>query len=300
MRRICIRAVSFALIFCLLVACVGCDERPESAVYETQNALCYTNQAYGEHKRQYLDLVIPKNQDIPRGMILYIHGGGWIAGDKEAYADTLSRNADMGYVSAALNYRYATGKKVTCEDILDDIASALSLIKSICARNGVIIDKVMLTGGSAGGHLSLMYAYTRTDTSPITPVAVISYAGPTDLCDDNFYATIHVDNIKKMISKVSGADLSKKTVSESREQLVTASPVNYIVETTVPTVLCHGMKDDVVPYSNATTLYTLLCSAGVECEIITFPNSGHGLEGDPDMSEYADRRFYEFAEEYLQ
>ncbi len=291
--------LSTVLLAILILNIISCEKTPETIFLQTDTYYSYTNVSYGDHDRHYLDLVIPKNASVHSGVILYIHGGGWIAGDKEVYLETLKSNSEKGFISAAINYRYADGKKVTCEDILDDIDAALIKIKSLCQEKGVLVNKVMLTGGSAGGHLSLMYAYTRADTASITPVAVVSCAGPTDLCDSNFYITQYEEDIRKMISKISGGDILNHDLIDSKSKLDAASPINFVDENTVPTILCHGTIDDVVPYSNATTLYDLLVKFNVECELITFDNSGHGLESDYDATKYADQRFYEFAEKHL-
>ena len=154
---------------------------------DDSNCRVYANLAYGKEQRQFVDLAIPKDNDGEVGLILFIHGGGWLAGDKESYKDALSNSANnFGYAAAALNYRYLS-KNVDMFDIADDIDSALAVIKDKAKERGVEINKVILTGGSAGAHLSMFYAYSRKDTAPITPVAVCSYSGPTDLYDDNFY-----------------------------------------------------------------------------------------------------------------
>ena len=291
--------VILLIIISSLFAVTSCKKRPETSITETKDYYSYINVSYGTHERHYLDLVIPKGDGVPSGMILYVHGGGWHAGDKEIYTDTLKSNADRGYISAALNYRYADGKNATCEEILDDIDAALTTVKTICSEKGITVDKVMLTGGSAGGHLSLMHAYARANSAPITPVAVVSYSGPTDLADPNFFTTQYEEDVRKMISKVSRTDIVKNSVEYHKEELLIASPISYVNENTVPTVICHGTVDDVVPYSNAVTLLELLTDHGVECELITFDDSGHGLEADPEASQYSDKRFWEMAEKYL-
>lgn len=297
------RIICFLLILALLLGgayyYLTRETKPELVYEEKEGYYSYTNLSYGEHIRHCLDLVIPKGIDSTVGVILYIHGGGWIGGDKEVYVGNLQADAERGYVSASINYRYADGKKVLNNDIMDDIEAALSVIKSTCAEKGVTVDRVMLAGGSAGGHLSLMYAYSRASESPLLPVAVASYAGPANLYDDAFYTTQYVEDIKKMISMISGADLQNDTVDEWKAVLMEASPISYINSSTVPTIICHGVKDDVVPYSNAVELYGALCDAGVECELITYENSGHGLEADSDKGDYANEKFYEFADRFL-
>ena len=291
--------ISTILIISTALGISSCNKRPETVLTETESYYSYVNLEYGDHERNYLDLTIPKGDNVPGGIILYIHGGGWIAGEKEVYVDTMKFTAERGYICAAINYRYANGKKVTLDEILDDIDAALDKIKLVCNERGITVDRVLLTGGSAGGHLSLMYAYTRKDTAPLSPVAAISYSGPTDLYDPNFYTTVYEREMKNMISKVSGANIVKKNIDDAKDALLEASPISYVNESTVPTILCHGTVDDIVPYSNATSLHELLCSYGVECELITFDNSGHGLESDAEATEYADKRFFELAEKYL-
>lgn len=293
------RIISLFVLIAVLFAMVSCKKRPELEFSESGDSYIYINQDYGKHERHYLDIVIPKEPTSEQGIILYIHGGGWIGGDKEAYTDRLKHDASLGYVAAAINYRYADAKRVTWDDIMDDIDAALAKIKDICAGYGYNLTKVIIGGGSAGAHLSLMYAYTRVDTAPVKPVVAVSYAGPTDLTDLNFYATQYREDIEKMIYSISGAKVTKKPVSECEDLLLNASPISYVNSNTVPTLLCHGMKDDVVPYSNATTLFDLLKKNGVKVELITFPNSGHGLEADSDKSSYADETFYKYVDEYL-
>ena len=292
-------ALVAVLVFSMLFLLISYLKRPKLEITETDEYTCYTNKSYGLNKRHYLDICVPKGVSGDVGVMLYIHGGGWIAGDKDGYLPTLKENAKRGYITVALNYRYANGRGVTCEDILDDIESALETVKDIAGEHGLNANKVMLLGGSAGAHLSLMYAYTRKDSSPIEPLAAVSYAGPTDLADPNFFITQHVDSIEEMISKISGVKLSRRSVDDCREELLSASPIDYVNSETVPTLIFHGTVDDVVPYSNAVALHNLLDSLGVENEFVTFNNSGHGLESDPEASKRAEELVLEYAERYL-
>ena len=295
MKKICAYILLIALIFNI----TSCIRKVTTTSVETDEYIYFENVEYGKNKRHYLDICVPKNKSGNVGVMLYIHGGGWISGDKEVYTDMLKENAERGYITAALNYRYANGNRVTCEDILDDIQKSVEKIKSLAGEYNLNANKLMLLGGSAGAHLALMYAYTRAEASSITPTAVVSYAGPTDLCDENFYTTQYVDDIKEMISMISGVKLKRSSVSGNSEELLAASPIKYINEDCVPTLICHGKKDDVVPYSNAVALDATLTMYGVEHDFISFPNSGHGLEADSEMSELANELILEYAEMYI-
>ena len=138
------------------------------------NACVYTDISYGLHERQKLDLYLPTDCGDDMGLVLYIHGGAWIEGDKEGYYTTLKQTAEKyGVACAAVNYRYIS-EDVNLLDIMDDIDAAMKCIKIKGKLNGINIKRSILTGGSAGGHLSLLYAYSRVEGSAIPPVAVMS------------------------------------------------------------------------------------------------------------------------------
>ena len=146
----------------------------------------HVNYAYGTHTRHKMDLFLPTTEENV-GLILFIHGGGWMAGEKECYRYNLFEWCERGYAAMALNYRYADGETITYNQILDDITLALVGAKKLAKEANVNFSKMLLTGGSAGGHLALMYAYAKGDVSPVEPGCVVSFCGPTDLADLNFY-----------------------------------------------------------------------------------------------------------------
>lgn len=266
------------------------------------NTYEYRNVSYGSHERQVLDLNIPKDNDGEIGLVLFIHGGAWIAGDKSSYEKGVeSAASSFGYAGAAINYRYI-GDNVDMHDILDDIDNALRKIKEIGQENGVNINKVLLTGDSAGGHLSLLYAYSRAKTAPITPTAVVSNSGPTDLYDDNFYHNNAIGNeeyIANLFSYGCGQRFAYSERDKVKDALMAVSPVNYVNADTVPTVINHGMKDSIVPYSNAQTLDALLTQYGVTHVLNAYPNSDHDLGSDSANSELANDLLIEYCNTYL-
>lgn len=286
-------------ITCLFNVCVICSSCEDERKYEVE---AYKNVSYGSHERNTLNLCLPKEKAGRIGLILMIHGGAWVAGDKDAYNESLEDwCAKYGYATAAINYRYISNEYY-CEDIMQDVASSLEKIKNIAAEKALDVDKVLLTGGSAGGHLSLQYAYKYAETSPVKPVAVVNYSGPTDLTDRNYYLNENsVLDYLSLFSNLCHENFTKdnyKTV-EMSEKMLESSPVNYVNENTVPTLTCHGLVDDVVPYTNATTLKAKLDKYGVKNDLITYKNSGHSLNKDKKQSKQAKQLFKEYAEEYL-
>lgn len=263
----------------------------------------YRDLAYGTHERHILDLYIPIKNDGEVGLILFVHGGGFSSGDKSGYLEQVQELAnDEKLATAAMNYRYVD-ENVNVNDILDDIDLALKCIKQKGEEHGVNINKVMLRGYSAGGNLSMMYAYSRDDTAPIKPVAVVSDAGgPIDCTDKGFYynnAWNEPDGMAKVMSLVCGKQFTLDTIDSAKEELFKVSPIAYVDENTVPTLMCYGVKDELIPYRQAVALYDKLGEYGVKCDLVSFPNSGHGLSGDKTNRKKSEKLFEEYFETYL-
>lgn len=259
----------------------------------------HLNISYGEHQRNTLDMCIP-NREGTVGLILMIHGGGWIGGDKSVYQNDLVKWCkNYGYVTASINYRYASND-VNIDHIVSDIEMSLYKIKELASNNNINVQNMLLTGGSAGAHLSLYYAYAKADTSPITPKAVVSYCGPTDLTDPNFFINDgNYDACLIMASLISGFTFNGDNYAEAYTYLQHASPVNFVTQNSVPTVICHGLKDDLVPYSNATILKEKLDIFGVKNDLVKYYNSGHDLSKDNASTKQAESLMLKYAKSYL-
>lgn len=256
------------------------------------------NVRYGEYGvRNLLDVAFPKNKK-ETSLIVYIHGGGWIAGSKSKCLKNYLKKYHDEYAYAAINYRYAS-LKFDCDDILDDIQSALLKIKDISNKKGYTINKVAFFGHSAGGHLSLQYGYKMKDVCPFTVGFVSSLSGPTDLTDKGYLTdSILKDMYFSLCTYLTGKEINESNFDENKEELLKCSPISY-VDKACPTLICHGDKDDVVPYSNAETLKNKLEEANVIHEFFTYTNSGHGLDNSEDVEELYQQKFQEYKEKYL-
>lgn len=258
-----------------------------------------------KNERQSYDLVFPKNASGELGLVLCIHGGGWVEGSKNAYTQSLFKvSEEKGLAAACINYRYVS-EGVDFGDELDDITSALSAIKAKGAEYGVNFNKVLLTGISAGGHLSLLYAYTRKDTAPVKPVCVVELCGPSDLNDPFFYseknrvgASVGTEYFRRIISNGAGFDIDRENLCDAEPDLKKYSPVYHIDENTVPTAFGHGESDDIVPYQNALDLDEKLNEYNVEHTFISFPKSNHDCEDKESISKIM-KLFFEYADKYL-
>ncbi len=266
----------------------------------------YFDTKYGDNERHYFDLYIPKDKKTV-GIVLMLHGGAWMYGDENEFAGRLEQVAKAGYAGVAVRYRYID-ENVNLDDIMDDIEQAMTLVKEIGQAHGVEISGFLSTGGSAGGHLSLHYAYSRADTSPIPPKAVASYCGPADLTDEYYYYNEELQSnnglgdkeyVALVLGYASGVAHTYATRAEAKEALDFVSPISYIDENTVPTIINHGVMDNIVPHRNAVALDAKLTEYGIEHVFNSYPTSGHGLELDAENMVLAEELLWEYIGKYL-
>lgn len=283
-----------------ITECEYCKSQKEGIA---TTPIAYEDIVYGtDPVRQCMDLYLPSNVTGDVSLILYLHGGGWIYGDKSEYSGRAYNDCmKYGVATLTISYRY-TSQNVNGFDILDDIASALAKAKELGAKHGLNIKQMMPYGGSAGGHLTLFYAYARQNDSPIRPVAAFSKCGPTNLTNREYLSSnLGESTILFELGSMCGRYFTASTMDQAYNELLAVSPINYVNANTVPTVICHGKKDITVPFSDAETLDKLLTYYNVTHYFLAYPNTNHAIDigTDPEYVAYADRLFDQFVDTYL-
>lgn len=267
-------------------------------------AVEYLDVSYGESENQVYDIDFPgKAAGCAKeyGLLLYIHGGAWVGGDKDSYLSSIRSYNKFGVVCATMNYRFAD-ENTTCFDMLDDIDSVIRSAVELGKENGYNITRVMFAGSSAGAHLSMLYAYSRADVCPLEVVAVYSRSGPANFAEPDFLNNNvlgDLNTVADWIKNVIGYSFTQDTLDEAMPYLEKASPVNYITENSVPTLMCHGKQDNLISFDNSVTLDKKLTECGVKHDYLIFPNSGHSLDNDEIMSKLAEAMFFKYMFEYL-
>ena len=142
------------------------------------------------------DLYIPKKAvnrtNEINGIILWIHGGSWIAGDSKQVNILCEYTTDqLGYISATVGYTILidTYKVFSIFKILDEITACIKAIKKELKNKGFNENKLKLAigGYSAGGHIALLYSYLIKDINIIPIQYVIDFVGPVGLDPKHFY-----------------------------------------------------------------------------------------------------------------
>lgn len=221
----------------------------------------------------------------PLPVCMYIHGGGWQGGDKAEGEIFLRGPLASGWIGVSVNYRLSS--QATWPAQIDDIHAALEWIRQHSRELQADTERIVVAGGSAGGHLSLMAGLDQRSWKGYRIIGAFSLYGPTDLLADEW----DFHQIRYMIVNLLGED-PRSNVLKSRS----ASPEYFVDSADVPVLLVHGTQDVLVPYSQSTAMLDVLQSAGVDSRLLTVPGGNHGNfdETTPDWSEIA-RQFQEWS-----
>lgn len=243
----------------------------------------YDNVIYGEKVNNIMDIYIPKftNDHENSGCVLFIHGGSWSSGDKKEEDLRCRLVASNGYIAASMNYTLNNGseEKYSVFNVLDEIDSALLKLKEFALEKEIDINKVAISGYSAGAHLSMLYSYSRFESSPIEIVFSASMAGPSDISSD-----VWGENMAKRIGKLLvglDVDAENNDFFITDDLLLSISPVSYINENTPPSLIMHGGKDNIVPIKNAESLINKFNEYSVPYDYIYLKDSDHMLIQNP-------------------
>ena len=251
----------YVILLCLLflVTLSGC--RKSTTTVENLPYQERYNQVYGADTLQQYDLFLPEGRDHQTEIILVIHGGGWISGTKEEWNYYAQRFCDFGFAAISMNYRLANDS-IHYHEMLDDIDSMIMCVSRNIDKWGIGSGRIALFGYSAGGHLALLYSYSRDKERNIS--SVISLAGPTDLKDSLLWESPGLyDNIVLMTGDPDPADWFP------------ANPVSYVSPANTATLLIHGTNDSIVPFSQSVKLNQLLTASFAPVKLLLLENETH-------------------------
>jgi len=229
-----------------------------------------------------LDLYLPKNRATPLPTLLLFHGGGWVAGQKERNVFQLLPYLSLGWVVVNVEYRLASNSLAPAA--VEDCRCALRWVTYNAKNFGMDTSRIVLTGGSAGGHLALITGMLPAQsvldrgcpteeskrwaegTEPgVRVAAIINWFGITDVAD-----LLEGANAKHYAIEWFGSLSSRSEVAKQ------VSPITYVRPGLPPVITIHGNEDNIVPYSHATRLHSALEKAGVPNQLITVPGGRHG------------------------
>jgi acetyl esterase/lipase len=263
------------------------------------NESIFLNQvAYGLDPRQTLEVEYRPNDTTPTPVVLFIHGGSWISGDKSVMRRYQQQVVDAGYGYVSMNYRFImTG--ATYLDMLDDIQLVIQFLKDFASDLNVDTTRMAIVGESAGAHLAMLYAY-RND-SPIPIEFVMALVPPVDFTDPGYLSfgdpdvQLFLANGLMATSLISPDDILEDGYPAS---WIDASPVTHLTNA-IPTLIGYAGQDELIPMSNMQRFLQASSAINAPIQAILFPNSGHGLSGDPDKLNELLTTFFVYLQMYL-
>ncbi|MEE3143553.1 MAG: alpha/beta hydrolase, partial [Pseudomonadota bacterium] len=212
------------------------------------------------------------NSEGPAPTFIYYHGGGWVGGSKESNVLRLLPYLEGGW--AAVNVQYRLGNVSLAPAAVEDSLCALRWVARNADQYGFDIERLVVSGNSAGGHLALTSGMIPSEAGldrqclgSETPqvAAIVNWYGITDVND-----LLHGVNEKSYAVRWLG---SQPDMAEIAERV---SPISYVRSDLPPVITIHGDADPTVPYNHAVQLHRSLDRAEVTNELVTVPNGGHG------------------------
>lgn len=267
----------------------------------------YTDLSYGEKPANKFDLYVPKdNSKDNYGLIVYLHAGGFRTGDKSEDAKMLQWLCSLGYVTAGINYTLNSDENPTANvyTMSVEIKDSIPYVVKEAEKLGYNIDRMAMSGGSAGGCLALIYAYRDADTSPVPVKMVFEGVGPSSFYPEdwkNYGLDKDPEAAAAFFSYMCGKNITPGMFGTDTydEVMRDVSPLLCVDENTVPSVLAYGMHDTFQPYEASIRLDKALTENNVPHEYIVFEHSGHGLQNDNKQMIAYSEAILEYLDKYM-
>lgn len=252
-----------------------------------------------------LDIYLPPDTTLsrPYPVIVYIHGGSWVTGSKEAFVipymeEVLRAVLDEGYAVVSIEYLLADtlSGEASFPRAIADCKDAIRWVRAHAGECRLDPHRIGLWGSSAGAHLSLLAAYTP-DTLFRGDALLSRYSAQVDYVIDDYGPThlnklfrTHLDPLSLGLVKMAAPALYREremmlsvfSGDERRRRRVNStcryySPMTYVGEGAVPTLLLHGDKDKVVPLKQSRKLARALAKADTPHRLVVYPGAGHSF-----------------------
>ncbi len=198
--------------------------------------------------------------------LLYMHGGGWVQGDKESILFNILPFIARDWVVISINYRLAKDAKAPAA--VEDCLAALDWVYDHAEEYMIDTDRIVVAGDSAGGHLALLTGMLRKGDS---------------LCENKLVVG-EKQSVAAIINWVGVTDLSTHDIpqqwidpADNRNELIRSlSPIHYVRTGGTPVISVHGSDDPVVLPNQAKSLHEKLQTAGVKEKLVMISGAKHG------------------------
>ncbi len=201
--------------------------------------------------------------------VIVVHGGSWAGGDSKQLPELNSYLAASGYNVAAINYRMAP--KYQTPAPVEDIEAAIAYLKKHADKLHIDTTKFVLLGRSAGAQIALLAAYTIHEPDL---KGVIDFYGPADMVWGYSIPSnpLIMDSRKVMRDYIGGS------YNEVPKKYVACSPLEFVSNKSVPTLIIHGSNDVLVSPEHSRRLNLKLQQNNIKHYSLKLPWATHGFD----------------------
>ncbi|WP_157634690.1 alpha/beta hydrolase [Spirosoma panaciterrae] len=200
--------------------------------------------------------------------IVFFFGGGWIRGSVTQFENACRYFANRGMIAVAFDYRVSSRHKTTPFEAVQDARSAMRWVRKNASRLGIQSDRIVASGGSAGGHLALATALLDRINEPGEDTSVSTKPNALVLFNP--------------VTKTTAGGYGYERLGDRAEDL---SPVAHVQPGTPPAIVFHGEADTTVPIQNAEEFCERMKAAGNLCELHRFAGQKHGFfNNNPELN----------------
>lgn len=298
---------TFVVSVAIKLSSTSSEMKQYSVQWSDEIGTVHTDLAYGEKPANKFDLYLPADRSKDTyGLVVYLHAGGFTTGDKADDKEMLQWLCSKGYAAAGINY-------TLCDDAhpeanvytqSEEIKASIPFVVEEAKKLGYKVDRMAISGGSAGGCLALIYAYRDADTSPVPVKMAFEGVGPTSFYPEDWKCYSFDQNQEAaavMFSVMTGKEIKPEMfgTAEYDDLVKDSSALLWVDQNTVPTVMSYGQHDKFQPYEASVRLDKALTENGVPHEYIVLPHSGHGLQNDNKLYAKYMAKVVEYLDKYM-
>jgi len=288
-----LKFLEYLILSVLIFSAANCGGDQEKANTENIKQKWLDIQYAQKSAMQKLDIYLPDSGKGSFPVIIAIHGGAFLTGDKaDIQLMPMLEGLKRGYAVVSINYRLSHEIQFPAQ--IFDIKAAVRWIRSNAKEYNLNPNKIAAWGGSAGGYLSAMLG-TTGDVPELEDLsmgnliqssrvqAVVDWFGPTDFLkmDEQLKESRVKDPLIHSVPDSPESKLLGNNITEAKMLVITANPETYITKDDPPFFIQHGKLDNIVPYQQSVNLAARLDEViGKENVILELiENNGHGGPG---------------------
>ena len=230
-----------------------------------------------------MDVHFTENGETDKPVMVYIHGGGWVQGERTDHLYYSKAFAAHGYVVFCPDYDLSSEERHLTGSTELQLCDALAWVKDHAADYGADVSRLYLTGGSAGGNMALELAYrinsgeyaAASDGTELPKVKAVSAMFPACSVADMF---TNRDPVLGPTGYRMAAAYTGVAPEEDLELFRSLEPVNHISKAAAPTFIMVGAGDSLVPPQATYRLHGALDAAGIPNECVVVPYGNHLMD----------------------